>query len=502
MYLTLYILALAALAVNLPAAAAVPALWPFAALVALAAAWIYGWGLIHLLRSLVYRGLVFPRRRAALRRSVEDAQGDAAERALLFPELIALMVCHREPAETTALVFRALILEAERYPGRLTVVAVQDEPAGQRLVKQLFRHAAPPERVRLVLVRRPAAGRPAALAAGLTAASRLRPSRGALLALLDGPTVLVPGTLERTVPFFALRPGLGALTTDQDAVTVRGDLFRAWRRRHFALRQLLLSSFALGDRLPPCGDRLLVLPARLALEPDLVALLRDGPGPRRRLGRRSPAGASETIWGRLAGRGLARLYVPDVRVLSVERPPARGFLRGSTSLLLAEAEKALRADTGRVRPGPARLGFLVRGYLLQRRLGIWMALVGPVTAALAACALGPLVLWAYLVWLMTLWLAEALALISVRDRLDGLQPLLAGYDRVWGSIVACRAMLRLHRPASEDARDASAGRGAPRAARAEAAWAHGLALVALVAGVAFVTGALPLPDLPALGRIF
>ena len=48
--------------------------------------------------------------------------------------------------------------------------------------------------------------------------------------------------------------------------------------------------------------------------------------------------------------------------------------------------------------------------------------MAPVAALLAAVAVGPAVLLAYLVWLMCLWLLEALVLLGIRPRPDILGP--------------------------------------------------------------------------------
>ncbi len=490
---------MAALALHLPAAALAPAVWPFALLIGAVAAWRYGWSLVHLVRALVYRRLVFPRRRAGLSRLVEDAQENEADRAALFPELVALLPIGREPAETTAAVLRSLIEQAKGYPRPLTIVATPGEIGDERFVRRLFQEASPPDRVRLVLVAPRHPGPRAALAAGLIAVSRLRPPPQALLLLLDPRAVLLPGTLERTVPFLALRPELGFVTTDQDAAPTGSGPFSAWRALRLARRQLLCSSFALGDRAPPGEDGLLILPIGLATRPDLLALVRDeGPGGPRPDGSEASVGAHGTIWRWLVGQGLAGLHVPDVRVLLIERAPERGFLRASAALLQVETGGLASAFRGLWDPDPMRLGPLLWGYLVDQRLGAALDLLAPVAALLAAVAVGPGVLLAYLLWLMCLWLIEALVLLSVRPRPEILAPLLVGYDRLWAPIVRSRVRPSAGRPAMPGDTPRKVG----LAARAEAAWADGLAILTLLAAAGFATGALTLPHLPVLGRTF
>ena len=69
MWLSLYILALAALAVHAPDMLWQPQVRDFVIVLAVLGAWRYGWGAVHLSRGLWYRHVVFPRWRRAADRS-------------------------------------------------------------------------------------------------------------------------------------------------------------------------------------------------------------------------------------------------------------------------------------------------------------------------------------------------------------------------------------------------------------------------------------------------
>ena len=75
MWLSVYILALAALALHAPDLLWQAQVGDFLSVLAVLGAWRYGWGAVHLGRGLWYRHVVFPRwRRAA------DRSGAAAPR--------------------------------------------------------------------------------------------------------------------------------------------------------------------------------------------------------------------------------------------------------------------------------------------------------------------------------------------------------------------------------------------------------------------------------------
>ena len=66
MYLTLYLLLLAALAANAPPTLWSPEATSFIIIVGWIGVWRYSWGAVHFVRSLWYRGFVFARLRQRL----------------------------------------------------------------------------------------------------------------------------------------------------------------------------------------------------------------------------------------------------------------------------------------------------------------------------------------------------------------------------------------------------------------------------------------------------
>lgn len=215
MLLALWILALAALALNAPAAVWDPGARAYLFLVGWIALWRYGWGAVHLARSVWYRAAVFPRwrRLAARLAAADEADGATA------PEVFVVVTSYRVRAETTALALDATLAEAARYPGRATVVAAVVEPADVRLAKALFRRrAAASPRVRLAIARGDGSGKRDGLARALRAVARRMPRPGAVVLLQDGDAVLPPGCLAACAPLFRLMPRVAALTTDEDCV--------------------------------------------------------------------------------------------------------------------------------------------------------------------------------------------------------------------------------------------------------------------------------------------
>ena len=137
MYLTLYLLAFAALALHAPDVVWQPGAREFFVILGALGVWRYSWGAVHLVRSLIYRRRVFPRLRREADRLGEEA----------LPSHVYIVISSfRIRAETTVRVYQAAIAEAIRYGRPVTIVASLVELADQRLIKRVFQRMAPPPR--------------------------------------------------------------------------------------------------------------------------------------------------------------------------------------------------------------------------------------------------------------------------------------------------------------------------------------------------------------------
>ncbi|HMR31020.1 MAG TPA: glycosyltransferase [Geminicoccaceae bacterium] len=506
MKLLSYILVLAALAANAPVAVWDPHSRAFFVILGLVGAWRYLWGLVHLGRALVYGHLVFPRwRRAVTRLDAARTEGTPVV-DIHVPELYCIVTSYRIRAETTALVYRALLEELVRYGRPATVVASIVELADERFIKQLFARLRPPPTVRLVLVRRPGIGKRDGLATALRAVQRSRPQDDAAVIVMDGDTVITPGTLHGCLPFIRLMPRVGGMTTDEDAVVDGSRLMSSWHRLRFAQRHLLMSSMGLSRRLMTLTGRMSIFRAEIATDPGFVTMVADDALDHWRLGRIPLlTGEDKSTWLWLLEQGWDMLYVPDIRVLTVEHPPARGFLRASTQLMLRWFGNMLRASGRAIALGPRRIGLFTWWCLVDQRLSMWTPLVGPVVVTIAALSYAPALLYAYALWVMTTRLLQALALLTMRPTIGGLWPVLIYYNQVYGALLKTWVLFRLDRQRwtrQNIALRAELGPGARAMRTIGSAYVHGLALLALVTGLAFLTGGLTLPSPALLSRLF
>jgi glycosyltransferase Alg8 len=504
MLLALYALAFVALAVHAPDAVWQPGSREFFVILGAIGAWRYSWGALHLVRSLIYRRRVFPRLRRAAGRLVAAADGGLEDPP--EGEVFVIVTSYRIRAETTALVYRAVIEEAIACRRRVTIVPAIVEVGDERFIKRLFLHLTPPERVRLLVVRLAATGKRDALATALRAVSRARPSPGAAVIVMDGDTVMRRGVIDRCLPFFRLLPRLGALTTDEEAVVADGPLMHAWHRLRFAQRHLLMSSMSLSRRLLTLTGRFSMFRVEIATLPSFIEAVQNDGLDHWRLGRvRFLTGEDKSTWFWLLQRGYDMIYVPDVQVTTIEHPPTRSFLRSTTQLMLRWFGNMLRTNGRAIALGPGRTGLFTWWCLVDQRISMWTPLVGPLVTLMAALTVTPVILYTYLLWIMATRLVQCLALLTVRPTVSGLYPFLIYYNQVYGALIKTFVLFRLDRQrwTRQNISLEPVLTRRERVSRAAVSiYVHALALFALASGLAFLAGALTLPSAGALARLF
>ena len=486
----LYVLALSALVLQLPATALDPQSTQFLLILGLVGVWRYSWGALHFIRSLIYRRAVFPRWRAEA-----DALGNAARP----PHIFLLVTSFRIEAETSRRVYRSVIEEAIRYGAPTTIVTSVVEMSDQRLMKALFMSYRPPAHIRLVCVRVAGTGKRDGLATAFRAVSLQRPPSGSIAAVIDGDSMLSPGLLAKCVPFFKLRPKLGALTTDEVCEVEGSPVFRSWYGMRFAQRHIGMSSLSLSRRVLTLTGRMSMFRAELLTDPSFIAAIEVDWIDHWRLGRfRFLTGDDKSSWFWMLKRGYEMYYIPDTLVVTIETPPDPRFVRASIALMRRWFGNMLRTNTRAIMLGPRPMGLFTWWCVVDQRLSMWTTLIGPVGVVLAMFLLTPFALIYYVAWVGFTRYVLTLSLLTARRSVSASYPFLLYYNQVVGSIVKTVILFRLDRQKwtrqkTEQTRDLSPLRA--RVMTASSVYMYVLSLVGLVAIVAFLLNILTLPEL-------
>lgn len=409
----------------------------FLFLIGIIGLWRYGWGLLHLIRSIVYRRIVFPR----MRRKV-TSMGALA----LPPHVYLLVTTFRIPASTTERVYRGAIEEALRSGLPSTLIASIVDSADEVLIRRLFASYAPTGRLSLTVIRIAGTGKRDALAAGFRAIARDRPVASAAVCVIDGDTILEPGLLRSSLPFLKAFPRAGAFTTDEVCEVEGSRVFRDWYSMRFAQRHILMSSMGLSRRVLTLTGRMSAFRAEVVCDPGFIAMVQEDYIDHWRYGRlKFLTGDDKSTWFWLLRSGYEMLYIPDVRINTIESPPHPDFGIASTQLMMRWFGNMLRTNSRALALGPRRTGLFMWWAVLDQRASMWTSLTG-LTGALLLATTGRFdLVIAYLYWVAISRMAQTLLLLTARKRVSWTYPFLLYYNQIYGSVIKTYMLFHLDR---------------------------------------------------------
>ncbi len=433
----LYSIALLAAILSLPDTALQPGSREFFFTIGALATWRYSWGLLHFVRSLIYRKWVFRKLRAEV---------SAREKELMPSHAYFLITSFRIEAPTAIKVFRAAIEEAIHCGIPVTIVASLVELADDFLIRELFRQYAPPERVTLKIVRIAGSGKRDGLAAGFRCISRDMPPPDAIVAVIDGDSILERGLVRKCVPFFRLMPKLGALTTDEVCDVEGNRLIREWHDLRFAQRQLYMSSISLSRKVLTLTGRMSMFRADIVTNPEFIRKVENDSVRHWRLGRfKFLTGDDKSTWHWVLAGGYDMLYIPDVRIKTIEHPPFNNFFKSSTKLMFRWFGNMLRTNGRALALGPEKTGYFTWWCIIDQRITMWTSLTGPIFTLMLAMKYSLAFIPVYLVWIgFTRWIM-AMLLLTSRPVLSWYYPFLLYYNQIWGSCIKTYVFFRLDR---------------------------------------------------------
>lgn len=423
-------------AAMLPATALDPSAQFFLAGIGVLAMWRYSWGMINFVRSIIYRTYIFPRWRY---------QADVGGAALLPSKLYILMTIYRINPRIASRAIKAATQEAIRSGIPTTIVASIVEQQDDELVTTLFQSCNPPEHINLKIIRAAGTGKRVGLAHGFMTISRDRPPPDALVVVMDGDTVLLNGALKKCIPFFKLRPKLGAVTTDEiSEVDTNSPWMRNWYELRFAQRHILMSSISLSRRVMTLTGRMSIFRADIVTARGFIDHVTHDMLDHWRLGKfKFLTGDDKSSLYWVIKQGYEQIYIPDVQVLTLEDPPHESFLKSSTQLMFRWFGNMFRTNSRILNLGMTRMPLFVWWAFFDQRLSMWTTLVGPIFATLLAIKYGPIFFAYYFVWVGFVRWVMSLMLLSARPKIDWRYPFLLYYSQIYGAMVKTWVFFRL-----------------------------------------------------------
>lgn len=354
--------------------------------------WRWLWFGLHLVRSWIYQHVVFARwRRKANRIPLED-----------FPPICLLVPTYKEKPWITERVFQAIAEEAKAFSQPVTLVTVSSGPEEDADIVRALQLADPTlSSVRVHHVTDPGEGKRKALAQGLRELATLNLPENTIVALMDGDSVITPGTLKRCLPFFVMFPKLGALTTDEVPEVSGSYIFSEWFHLRFSQRHYQMCSISLSNKVLCLTGRFSLYRSEAALHPNFAEQLENDMLNDWLWGQfKFLSGDDKTTWyWLLQHRNYDLLYIPDVVVYSIETVSGSLYNRMYQNMrrwfgnMLRNGNRALAL-------GPRRTGLFVWLCLLDQRLSMWTCLVSPCLLLIALLSGRWFVVGMLLSWLL------------------------------------------------------------------------------------------------------
>ncbi len=397
--------------------------------------WRYGWLITNVVRSWLYRYISFP----ALRR-----RADAVPSAAAFPaQLHVIIPTYREHPWVTEKMLHSVLTELSTFPGRKSIYLTTGSAHEDAVARRIVESGAHDESLRLTLLRQN--GKRSGMAFALRAAARANGDTQSCVVMMDGDTVLAPGVIRRSLPFFAFLDRLGALTTNNTAVTRGPSWYRSWYSLRFALRNRYMCSASLSRRVLTLTGRFSIFRGDLVLTESFIARLeRDGTDDWLHGRIEFKTGDDKSTWYELLREGWEMLYVPDTTILCLENAGAAPFAE-SLEKMRRWFGNMLRNNGRALAVGPARTGWFVWFMLLDQRISMWTSLVLPVTVILLCFVFSPVAILFAFAWVVATRFLYVCSLVVEGHHLSALDVPLLVFQQWGGSFMKIVAFSDLRR---------------------------------------------------------
>ncbi|WP_178108326.1 MULTISPECIES: glycosyltransferase [unclassified Pseudomonas] len=399
--------------------------------------WRYGNAIVHYLRGMYFLHWKFPR----MRRQVERL-GDAA----LPSHMFMVVTSFRIPTMTTFKVYQSVFQEVQRLKVPCTVIASIVEKGDETFIKDIMRNEVKDrDDIKLVIVRARGTGKRDGLAHAFRALSRQMPLNDAVVGVVDGDTMMLPGCVERAVKLFALLPDVGGLTTNEFCEVEGSRLMRQWHSMRFVQRHINMCSMALSHRVLTLTGRLSFFRAEVMTDPEFIRDVEADFLQHWRLGRfQFLTGDDKSSWLSLMRAGWNTFYVPDSHTLTVEHPPSDSFLTATRQLMFRWYGNSLRQNfRATALLGRARLGLFTLYVLLDQRVSMWTCLMGLTASVVAGLAFGIQYLLVYLFWVLISRSLVTVLFVFAGHPVSPMYPFVLYYNQIVGSLMKVYAMFHM-----------------------------------------------------------
>ncbi len=387
------------------------------------AIWRYSWMGLHYMRAYYYLKVMFPQWRAKTGNGLPSKLYIIATFFRISPP-IAARVLHAMLHEAISMDCPVMIT--------LSLVEAQDEEMAMHIISQYSL----PDTLKIHIIRAKGSGKRHGLAQALRVVSQDMPEDDSLCVIMDGDTVLLPESVKRCLGFFALRPNLGACTTDELGHVEGSPWLQSWYDLRFAQRHILMSSISCSKRVMTLTGRMSVFRASIVTEAGFIDCIENDYLDHWRLGRvKLLTGDDKSSLYYVMKQGYEQIYIPDVQVVSLEQPPTDSFFRSSAMLMRRWFGNMLRTNGRVLKLGIGRVPFFVWWSFLDQRLSMWTTFCGPLFALMLSFRYGMVFILYYVAWVALMRGLLTISLFMARRHVSWRYPILLYYNQIFGSFL-------------------------------------------------------------------
>jgi glycosyltransferase Alg8 len=343
-------------------------------------------------------------------------------------------------------VFFSLLAEAHGYLGTVTIIAAVTTQEEASWIHTLFlQHAKNKPSLHCNVFLQTGRGKRDAMAEALIQLKDYAPLDRVLL--MDGDTVILPGTLKNLVGFFETQPDLGAITIDNRPLCIKNHrLIQAWYGLRMIQRHWLMASMSVSKRLLVLTGRFSMFRGELAYEDGFLQAIASDSLNHWRHGRLTMlTGDDKSTWLYTLKQGWSMLYIPDVTCLSLEDPVSPHFLINARLLMTRWFGNMIRHSNPALALGPKKMPFFVWWCLLDQRISPWTSMIGPTGALFLAVIYHSALIPFYLLWVLISRATWAGVMTLVRGPFHPYFPALLFFGQLYGAVIKIHTTFRLHR---------------------------------------------------------
>lgn len=388
--------------------------------------WRWSWGMFHMLRAWAYTRRVFPMIRAR-------AEADPS----VFNRPVAVVVLSWKMGDAmNAAVFGNLFRDILDYSSTGVVVAAVSSRQDIAVISHVHRHIDCQRQIRLEFTIQDGTGKRSAMADALARLREIGVPPDCPGILMDGDTLVEPGTIRRSAPILLHQPRVGALTLDNTPLVQGKVMDREWYRLRMAQRHVYMSSMALSGRVLVLTGRWSMFRTQIMTNPNFAANLLEDNWHHPRLGKITMlTGDDKSTWRWVVEQGWDVTYVPDAVIYCLESLPGKGFLADTVGLQKRWFGNMVRGGAKALKLGPRRLGWFTWLALMDQKASMWTPLFGVVFFGIAAVLHDPAFLAIYVLWVGVTRTVQSSFVGLIARRWHPVFPLLAYYGQVVGAAI-------------------------------------------------------------------